>query len=266
MTQTSNEVKFKYYTSASARSNDNAATVNDIAFVKTGTNTGEIYAKGYKFGMGAVSGDITVEDILADDTQVKSLKVTGASSSTNGNQVLSTVVDITRQDVKISNTVTDEYIKFTTGGLEYGAEVSQSLGESTPTQSVSTLSWAALINNISNAGGSQAPQVTNVGWSDFSAALQSHLLYVETDDYPNNTDARTSISGVGGVTNLGNGTVTLMSTPGTGATVGYPNVILSNNAVTYTNSSTSSPVTKYWSDIVAANQTSAIYWYEESAS
>lgn len=155
MTQTNNEVKFKYYTSASARSNDNAATVNDVAFVKTGTSTGEIYAKGCKFGMGAVSGNITVGNILADDTQLKSLKVTGASSSTNGNQVLSNVVDITKQDVKITDNTSEEYIKFTTGGLEYGAEVSQSLGESTPTQSVSTLSWATLINNISNAGSSQ---------------------------------------------------------------------------------------------------------------
>lgn len=260
MTQTSNEVKFKYYTSASARSNDNAATVNDIAFVKTGTNTGEIYAKGYKFGMGAVSGDITVEDILADDTQVKSLKVTGASSSTNGNQVLSTVVDITRQDVKITNNTSDEYIKFTTGGLEYGAEVSQSLGESTPTQSVNTLSWATLINNISNAGTSQAPQATNIGWNDFSAALQGHLLYVATAD-ANNADERTSITGNGGTLYLGSGTLKLAN-----GGSGYPKVKMTPIGVGYYDNPNVSVQYKTWADITAANTAGTLYWYEESAS
>lgn len=259
MTQTNNEVKFKYYASASARSNDNAATVNDVAFVKTGTDTGEIYAKGCKFGMGAISGNITVGNILANDTQLKSLKVTGASSSTNGNQVLSNETDVTNQIVKISNTVTEEYIKFTTGGLEYGAEVSESLG-GTPTQSVSTLSWATLINNISNAGSSQPSQATNIGWNDFSAALQGHLLYIATED-ANNADERTSITGTGGTLYLGSGSWRLH---GSGST--YPRVSASATGVSYYANSGSSVQYKSWADITAANTAGTLYWYEESAS
>ena len=253
MTQTNKEVKFKYYPTPSARINDNAASDNDIAFVKNG-GVGEIYAKGYRFGMGAVSGDITVDDITAQTLTVDRV---------SGSQVVSSnATQITPMQVKINSDITGEYIKFTAGGLEYREETEPvQYGQTATPATPVTLSWATLINNISAAGNSQtAPQVSNIGWSDFSSALQSHLLYIETES-SNNVDERASISGTGGTLDLGSGSWKL-----TGSSSGYPKVQATAIGVSYWANSNSSLQYKTWADITSANQAGTLYWYEESAS
>ena len=253
MTQTNKEVKFKYYPTPSARINDNAASDNDIAFVKNG-GVGEIYAKGYRFGMGAVSGDITVDNVSAQAVTVDRV---------SGSQVVSSnATQITPTQVKLNSDITGEYIKFTAGGLEYREETEPvQYGQTATPATPVTLSWATLINNINAAGNSQmAPQVSNIGWSDFSSALQSHLLYVETEN-SGNADERTSITGAGGTLDLGSGSWKLL-----GTSSDYPRVLATVNGVSYWANSSSAVQYKTWADITSANQAGTLYWYEESAS
>lgn len=248
MTRTNKEVKFKYYSTPSARINDNSTSNDDVAFVKNGS-AGEIYTKGYKFGMGAVSGDISVDDIEALSLTVGS---NGTVTNTNTAEVYNTYI-------KLNNSITDEYIKFTKGGLEYCPEASAEYGAPAPTPV--SLSWSTLINNVANAGSSsQAQQVTNVGWSDLSTTLQSHLLYVETED-SNNVDERTSITGAGGTLDLGSGSWKLL-----GTSSDYPKVLATTSGVSYWANSSSAVQYKTWADITSANQAGTLYWYEESAS
>jgi len=142
MTQSNNEVKFKYYASPTARTNDQSKSdATDIAFVKTGTNTGEIYAKGYKFGQGTPSGDITVEDITAKSVIVNGVGDTSASAN-------NVTTEIYNNYVTISNSTTDEYIKFTTGGIEYMPQAA-GYGE---TVTAITKTWAALLAASASAG------------------------------------------------------------------------------------------------------------------
>ena len=143
MTQSNNEVKFKYYASPTARTNDQSKSdATDIAFVKTGTNTGEIYAKGYKFGQGTPSGDITVEDITAKSVIVNGVGDSNASSS-------NVTTEIYNNYVTIANSLTDEYIKFTTSGIEYMPE---NVGAYGSTVTATTKTWAALLAASASAG------------------------------------------------------------------------------------------------------------------